>query len=279
MATTKKTTKKKINFTIRRIRNKVNVDPEYRYRSPHLREDTKPFFNALQIDEDTWYVRRYEGLHEGAEVGLIRRVKQPSDTPRFDAETYDGDDVVAKTSHEDLKSAVVALGGRFKKQKEQHAKIHENVVDLAQRRKRAIVMRVHAPKLKSRREMFRRRMPTSELIAKRAEIIARDVFRKKVAGQRGAQYHHLSASERIMIDKMIDSKAPQIRKLAVRLRPKVRQAASLKMAHAMVPKLAILPKIITTPSGSLKEDMKESWDDHEKLFDTVSTLIDHQETH
>lgn len=102
-------------------------------------------------------------------------------------------------------------------------KINETL-SIEQRRKRAQIMRAHHTKIERARELAQRKLAAEKNIRKRAFQMARSIMRKKLAGERGAEYAQLGPSEKIAIDRMLDNKAKAIKKLALRLMPKVKKA-------------------------------------------------------
>lgn len=102
--------------------------------------------------------------------------------------------------------------------------IVEKVMSLAQRRKRAQQLRRIEPKLVRQRSIKRKRLADESTIYSRAQKLARKMFRIKFAGQQGAHYQSLSPTQKIEIDRLIDSRGKAIKKLAMRLVPIVRMA-------------------------------------------------------
>lgn len=103
---------------------------------------------------------------------------------------------------------------------------------IAQRQAVGRRMKRLAPKLARFRKMKAKRMADREQILKRAQKAARNVIRKKVAGERGADYSALSASEKITIDKLVAKKSAVIKKLAKKLLPKVRKSEIERLKSA-----------------------------------------------
>lgn len=102
--------------------------------------------------------------------------------------------------------------------------IVERVLSVTQRRQRARAMHRNKQKLVRQREIKRHKLASNDVLLRRAEKMARAIFRKKLAGSRGANYQKLSPTEKVEVDKLIDPKLAAIRKLAVRLLPVVRRA-------------------------------------------------------
>jgi hypothetical protein len=103
---------------------------------------------------------------------------------------------------------------------------------IAQRQKKARQMKRLAPKLARFRKIRAKRMADREKLLVRAQKAARNVIRKKVAGQRGADYSALSPAEKMTIDKLVIKKSAVIQKLAKRLLPKVRKSEMERLKRA-----------------------------------------------
>ena len=98
------------------------------------------------------------------------------------------------------------------------------VLTLQQRRQRKITMRRIKAKIKRGRRIAQRKMATSEKLKTRAQRKAKELVRKRVAGQRGENYKQLNPAQKIQIDKMVEKRKGLIQKLAKRLLPQVRKA-------------------------------------------------------
>ena len=95
---------------------------------------------------------------------------------------------------------------------------------IAQRQKRARIFKRNLPKIKRAREMAKRRQASQPKLQKRAEKAAREILKKRFAGRKGTPYAELSVSEKIQVDKKLEGKAKLIKKIAMRLLPKIRRA-------------------------------------------------------
>lgn len=105
----------------------------------------------------------------------------------------------------------------------------DEVLDIAQRQKRSQIMRRYAAKIERKRELAQKRLAPEKNIKKRAYAQARQAVRKKFAGARGAEYEKLGPSEKIAIDRAIEKKSALIKKLALRLIPKIKQAEAKRL--------------------------------------------------
>jgi hypothetical protein len=103
-------------------------------------------------------------------------------------------------------------------------KLNERVVMLAQRRKRASLMRRVQSKLKRRKELSRSKLHSQSQLSQKSSRIAKSMLRKRFAGGQGANYQHLSPSNKIQVDKIVDKKAILIRSMAKRMIPRLRSA-------------------------------------------------------
>lgn len=107
---------------------------------------------------------------------------------------------------------------------EDNNSLHERVVQLAQRRKRSSLMRRVQAKLQRRKEMSSSKLHSQSQLAQKSSQIAKNILRKRFAGSQGADYQHLSPSNKVQVDKIIDKKAILIRSMAKKLIPRLRSA-------------------------------------------------------
>lgn len=113
-----------------------------------------------------------------------------------------------------------------------NAELSEAVLSLSQRRKKAMVMRRYKNKIKVARERAKRKMASREKLTARSRRAAVKILRKRVAGQKGAAYASLSASDKAQIDKRVQQKKALIGKIAQRLLPKVRKAELTRLRNS-----------------------------------------------
>jgi len=106
----------------------------------------------------------------------------------------------------------------------------DEVLNIQQREKRRQIIRRYEAKIERSRELSRKKMAPEKNIKKRAYAQARQIVRKRVAGQRGAEYEKLGPSEKMAIDRAVDTKTKLIKKLAARLLPRVKQAEQKRLA-------------------------------------------------
>lgn len=92
-----------------------------------------------------------------------------------------------------------------------------------QRMHRAMEMRRYRAKIERAREIAMKRLAGGKNLHRRSLKRAKDILRTKIAGQRGAKYHKLSAQERQAVDKMLDTKKAAIKKIAGKIYNRVRQ--------------------------------------------------------
>ena len=107
--------------------------------------------------------------------------------------------------------------------------LDEKVLDITQRQKRAQIMRRYKAKIERSREIAQKRLAPEKNIKKRAYAQARQIVRKRFAGKRGAEYEKLGPSEKMAIDRAIEKKAGLIKKIALRLIPKVKSAEAKRL--------------------------------------------------
>lgn len=107
--------------------------------------------------------------------------------------------------------------------------LDETVLSIQQRQKRAQIMRRNKSKIQRAREISKKKMAPEANIRKRAFVQARQLIRRRVAGSRGAEYEKLGPSEKIAIDRAVEGKQKAIKKLALRLIPRVKQAEAKRL--------------------------------------------------
>lgn len=95
------------------------------------------------------------------------------------------------------------------------------VLDIAQRRKRAIAIRRAKARIKRGRMIAQRKMATKDKLKVRARRDAIKAIRKRVAGKKGQNYANLSPGEKSQVDRLVAKRKSTIGKLAQRLLPKV----------------------------------------------------------
>lgn len=107
------------------------------------------------------------------------------------------------------------------------------VLSIAARRRRGNQLRRRRVAMLRARAISRNRFASSSQLQRRAQQLAIQKVRTRVAGQRGAQYKELSPSSKIAIDTMIQKSPIQkaIRRLAQRLIPVVRRKEGERLAH------------------------------------------------
>lgn len=127
---------------------------------------------------------------------------------------------------------LIHAGMEIHEQLEQEGLLAE-FLDLQQRRKRALVMKRFAPRIKRARELAQRKIAGDTKLKKRAMIQARNIIRKRVAGRRGAEYASLTPGEKIQVDIAVEKRKKIIGKIAKRLLPKVKQAEFQRMRSFM----------------------------------------------
>lgn len=159
---------------------------------------------------------------EGMSASKLRAVAKSGDFDTFKQGLPKG------LSDSDAKSIFNIINKVIKEELEEQRK----PLTLMQRQKRARMMRRLAPKLARFRKMKAKRMADREKLLYRAQKAARNIIRKKVAGDRGAEYSSLGAAEKITIDKLVAKKSAVIQKLAKRLLPKVRKAEIERLKQA-----------------------------------------------
>jgi len=109
--------------------------------------------------------------------------------------------------------------------------LEEGVLSIAQRLKRAASLRRNEPRIAAARARAMKRMAGNQKLIARARKKAIMSIRKRVAGDKGVNYHDLSPSEKIQIDKLVEKRKKSITKIAMRLLPSVRKAEMVRFQH------------------------------------------------
>ena len=107
---------------------------------------------------------------------------------------------------------------------------------IAQRRKKAMVMRRYKGKIKRSREIAKKRLASPEKLKKRSRRHAIEIVRKKFAAKRGENYRNLSPGDKIAIDRIVQKKAAIVNRIAKRLLPKEKKAELIRLRQARSPK-------------------------------------------
>lgn len=107
--------------------------------------------------------------------------------------------------------------------------LDEKVLDITQRQKRAQILRRYHSKIERARELSQKRLAPEKNIKKRAYVQARQMVRKMVAGNKGADYQKLGPTEKMSIDRAIEKKTALIKTLALRLIPRIKQEEAKRL--------------------------------------------------
>jgi len=129
---------------------------------------------------------------------------------------------------------MVRSGMKIAEELETEGLLDEAVLNLVQRRKRAMVMRKYKNKIKMARERMKRRMPTNDRVAKIAQKRARNIVKQKIMGKMGGSYDSLDNAQKMMIDKRVEKKSAMIKKLAKRLLPQIKRELMKKKSNMNV---------------------------------------------
>lgn len=137
-------------------------------------------------------------------------------------------DLIAKKKNKEAwdmvqkKLGVKLMGKEFQKE-EIDMDEERKPLTVQQRMQRSRTLKRLQPKLQRYKKMRAKRMADEPRLKKKAQKAAIAILRKKVAGERGANYANLSSSDKISVDRLIAKKSGAIAKLAKRLIPKIRK--------------------------------------------------------
>jgi len=107
----------------------------------------------------------------------------------------------------------------------------EEVLSRAGRIKRGLMMRRIKHKVQRKKAMMRKKMATVDMLSRRSRRHAVKLVRKRFMGKKGENYAKLGMSDKIMIDRRMESKKAIIIKIAQRLLPKVRRAELIRLKN------------------------------------------------
>lgn len=133
----------------------------------------------------------------------------------------------------------------------------EEALNIQQRQKRAMVMRRNEKKIERAKEIAKTKRANEKQLMKRAYSQARKILRRRFAGQQGANYEELGPTEKMAIDKRLDGKQALIKKIAMRLLPRVRQQEELRLQSFMQGKP--LDNLGAKEGHSVKESLDEAF--------------------
>jgi hypothetical protein len=141
--------------------------------------------------------------------------------------------VPSKFSDADAKAlfAAVRQGMNLKENYEQQ----DEVLNFAQRRKRAMIFKKLSRRIQRARMRQMKRVADPERLKRRAVKAAYKFFRRRLAG--GQNYADLGTGQKIAVDTRLQKMVPVIKKFAVRLVPQVRKA-DLERRQSMMVKQA-----------------------------------------
>lgn len=96
-------------------------------------------------------------------------------------------------------------------------------LDMRQRLRRSISIKRNKSKITRARELARKRLAGGKQIRRRSLKRAKDMLRSRIAGQRGRDYSSLSTTDKIAVDRMLDKRQAQIKRIATRITPRVKR--------------------------------------------------------
>lgn len=131
----------------------------------------------------------------------------------------------------------------------------DEVLNIQQRLKRATIARINQKKLERSREIAKKKMANDNIIKKRAYHEARKRIRRRFASKRGESYETLSPSEKMSVDKMIEGKQKLIKRLALRLIPRIRRQEAIRLQSFM--KGAALEDMGKKEGAGMNEEFNE----------------------
>lgn len=108
----------------------------------------------------------------------------------------------------------------------------EEALNIQARLKKSRLMKRIAPKLARMRKIKAKRLAPKEVLMKRAQKTARNILRKKLAGERGENYKELSPSAKKTVDNLLDGKDKIVKNIVRRILPSVRRKEQERVRSA-----------------------------------------------
>lgn len=105
----------------------------------------------------------------------------------------------------------------------------EEALSISARRKLAQRMIKLARKMTVARKKARGRFAPQGNLKLRAQKLGRQIFRKRLAGERGHRYKELGMAAKMSVDKLVDKQKPQVARMVKRLMPAVRRAEGQRL--------------------------------------------------
>jgi len=109
--------------------------------------------------------------------------------------------------------------------------LEEAVLNIAQRRKRAINLKRREPRIQRQKVLALKRFASEKALRRRSRNLARDLVRVRFAGKRGGSYRELSTSDKIAVDRQIQGKERLIKALAGRLYQRIRKREMARISR------------------------------------------------
>lgn len=117
--------------------------------------------------------------------------------------------------------------------------IVERVVSAKERRQRSLHMKKQKMRLQKARERMKLRIAPEKTIKRRAQKVAKQILRKRFAGEKGVEYGSLAPADKIVVDRLVDKKVKLIRKIAQRLIPRIKRLEVQRLAAARANRAAL----------------------------------------
>ena len=108
----------------------------------------------------------------------------------------------------------------------------ERVINIMQRRKRSLRMKLRKTKITRSRSIKRTRMASNDQLLNRARRMAKTMLRRRVAGSRGEKYSKLSPAQKMNIDRLVEPRTKNIGAMATRMMPRVK-AGEMRRLNAV----------------------------------------------
>ena len=188
-----------------------------------------------RVDEYHKTLHKYNGTHEGALFNFKHISVHDAGQRDPDAEGVEGMSGTKMRSlahagkHQEFKAGLPKalhphakeIANHIRSMKEEMSL--DEAASLETRIKRSVTMKRYRTKISRAREIARKRLAGKKQLNRRSLKKAKDIMRRRLAGSRGAHYAKLTRQDKIAVDRLVDKKKQQVKKIAKRIYTKIKQ--------------------------------------------------------
>lgn len=134
-------------------------------------------------------------------------------------------------------------------------RLNEKVVNMTTRMHRAVSARKNKSRLSRARELARHRLAKAPALSRRSMKRAKNILRNRLAGQAGKNYGNLTVSQKIAIDKMVERRKGAIKKIALKIAPRIKGDEMRRLQAATAGKSYRSSTLVVSSFQQLAHDM------------------------